>query len=340
MYRTILIAALIVAGYAQSAVAQPNTKAGSVPIIYTTDLYHPHDDPDDHYDLATLFAIHEFDIRAIVIDTGQRGANRPGIPAIQQIMHITGRTVPYSIGLTDNLRTPDDRAEHQPATAQAGVELILRQLRESKTSVTIFTAGSLRDVAAAYNRDPALLQSRLARLYINIGESNGGKEWNVSLDPNAYLRILTSSLPVYWVPCFGTNGYLSQWTFRQGDVLDSAPLALQNYFVYALTKASPTQRGPLKALIEPIPDEIKKKIWNERRNMWCTGAFLHAAGRSNATISFTKVAVQLDDKAATRIISEGNGLQILTFQHGDSTAYTDSMRKILRVLFANIAAPR
>jgi hypothetical protein len=39
-----------------------------VPIIYSSDLYHPPQDPDDTYDLATLFALGEFDIRAIVLD--------------------------------------------------------------------------------------------------------------------------------------------------------------------------------------------------------------------------------------------------------------------------------
>jgi hypothetical protein len=329
--------ALIALASAQFAAAPPNSRQPTVPIIYTTDLYHPHDDPDDHFDLATLFAIPDFDIRAIAIDTGKRGVNRPGIVAIRQMMHITGRTVPYSTGLIENLRSQDDRAEQQTAEAQAGVQLILREIQESKTSVTIFTAGSLRDVAAAYNRDPDLLKTKVARLYVNAGESNGGKEWNVGLDPNAYFRILTSSLPVHWVPCYGANGYLSLWSFRQGDVLDSAPLALQNYLVYALTKATPKERDPMKALMEPISDDVKKKIWAIRRKMWCTGAFLHAAGRKNPTFSFEKVAVQIDDKGNTRIAPDGKGLPILTFRRSDDqAAYEGSMRETLRDLFANI----
>ena len=35
-----------------------------IPIVHYTDLFHPPDDPDDHVDLATLFALPEFDIRA------------------------------------------------------------------------------------------------------------------------------------------------------------------------------------------------------------------------------------------------------------------------------------
>jgi hypothetical protein len=47
--------------------------AEKVPILYSTDLYHPHADPDDHYDLATLFALAEFDIRGIILDNVNGG---------------------------------------------------------------------------------------------------------------------------------------------------------------------------------------------------------------------------------------------------------------------------
>ena len=42
--------------------------AASVPVIYCTDLFHPHDDPDDHFDLATLFALPELEVKAILLD--------------------------------------------------------------------------------------------------------------------------------------------------------------------------------------------------------------------------------------------------------------------------------
>ena len=59
---------LLVTGLATFGAA--GAEPSRVPILYSTDLYHPHDDPDDHFDLLTLFAIPEFDIRGIVIDTG------------------------------------------------------------------------------------------------------------------------------------------------------------------------------------------------------------------------------------------------------------------------------
>ncbi len=327
---------LIVWGSSWPVAARAAQEPNSVPIIYTTDLYHPHDDPDDHFDLVTLFAIPEFDIRAIIIDTGKRGKDRPGILPVKQMMHITGRTVPVATGLVENVRHQGDTGERQPDAVQAGVRLILKVLRESTKPVTIFTTGSLRDVAAAYNRNPALFKTKAGRVYINVGHSCGGPEHNVNLDRHAYVRILGSPLPVYWVPCFGADGYKSHWHFRQGDVLESAPLAVQNFFVYCLTRAKADVRDPIKALAEPIDQAVKEPIWAKTRNMWCTGAFLHAAGRSDPTCGFKKVTVHLDNAGKTRISRPGDGLEIMTFHHADPDAYGQSMRNALRELLGGI----
>jgi len=119
MANRLLTATLITLAWCEATAVAADQ--ASVPIIYTTDLYHPHDDPDDHFDLATLFAIPEFDIRAIVIDTGKRGKDRPGLLPVRQMMHITGRTVPVATGLIENLRHQGDLGERQPAEALAGV---------------------------------------------------------------------------------------------------------------------------------------------------------------------------------------------------------------------------
>lgn len=317
------------------ASGQSRATTGSVPIIYSTDLYHPHQDPDDHFDLVTLFALDEFDLRAIVIDLGKTGANRPGIVPLKQIMHITGRTVPYATGLIENLKSPEDLADDRSDAEEAGVQLIIDAIGKSEQPVTVFCTGSLRDVAAAYNRAPELFRAKVARLYINAGHSGGGREYNVRLDPNAYVRILRSPLPVYWVPCFGSDGYFSRWSFRQGVVLDAAPQAVQSLFVYALTKASPETRDPIAALDEKPAASDRKRIWALQRNMWCTGAFLHAAGRGNDTFSFNKIGVKLDDNGVTTIDPDSD-LKLPTFHRKDETAYANAMRETLRELFAEM----
>jgi len=89
--------------------------ARSVPVIYCTDLFHPHDDPDDHFDLATLYAMPELDIKGVVLDQGRKQLERPGRIPVSQMNKITGRNVPAAIGLADPLNTPNDKALDQPA---------------------------------------------------------------------------------------------------------------------------------------------------------------------------------------------------------------------------------
>ena len=65
-------------------------------------------------------------------------------------------------GLAPKLESTGDSGRKQPAEFQAGVDLILKTLRESDCPVTVVAVGSLRDVAAAYNRDRELC-ARTAR---------------------------------------------------------------------------------------------------------------------------------------------------------------------------------
>ena len=165
---------------ALAADAEP--PAGRIPVIYSTDLLHPHDDPDDHYDLATLFALPELDVRGIVLDLGERQQQRMGRPPVEQILHLAGRRVPYVMGINRPLSTRDDRAADVPQEFQGGIELILSTLRESKEKVVLFTTGSLRDVAAAFNREPELLRAKVRALYFNAGNGPGGRARRVECE--------------------------------------------------------------------------------------------------------------------------------------------------------------
>jgi hypothetical protein len=244
-------------------------------------------DPDDHFDLATLFSIREFEIRGIVLDCGAHQQEAPGEIPVRQILHLTGREVPYAIGLAEPLRRAADNGLGQPEGCQQGVNLILDVLRDSPEKLTVFTTGSLRDVAAAFNREPELLRRKIARLYINIGNPAVGKEsrryeYNVNLDRHAYVCVMQSGLPIYWCPCFhgtiwerGVHG--TYWTFVQRLVLETAPQGLQNWFIFALTK--PNEVDPIAFLSMPQDPARRRTVWETSRNMWCTAPFLHAAGR-------------------------------------------------------------
>jgi hypothetical protein len=141
---------------------------------------------------------------------------------------------------------------------------------------------------------------------------------------------MDSPLPIYWMPCFGADGFQTYWHFQQADVLESAPLAFQNFIVYALAKTPVSERDPIAALADPIAPKVRERIWAESRNMWCTAGFLHAAGLENGTFTFRKVAVHLDNNGTSRVTSGTEGLHITTFHVDDAAAYTASMVKALR----------
>src|SRR5579864_835457 len=93
-----------------------------------------------------------------------------------------------------------------PAFQQQGIELLLKTLRESQVPVNILSFGSLRTIAVAYNRDPALFHGKVGEIYISAGNASSDfsipeVEWNVALDPLALVRMLRSDLPIAIYPC-------------------------------------------------------------------------------------------------------------------------------------------
>jgi len=151
---------------------QSAEKAKPIPVIYCTDLFHPHDDPDDHFDLAMIYAIPELEIKAIILDQGRKQLTKPGRIPVSQINRITGRNVPVAIGLAEKLTGPEDKGLDQPEQFQTGVELLLKTVRESPIPLNIITVGSVRDLAAAFNREPELFREKVARVMSFIGEAS------------------------------------------------------------------------------------------------------------------------------------------------------------------------
>ena len=268
----------------------PETQTRPVPIIYSSDLFHPPDDPDDHYDFAMLFSLQEIEIKAMIFDVASPGRNPEqfGKPALDQMVKITGRSLPpWKIGLRYPLRSPDDKALDQPEEFQGGVELIISTLEKSEEPVVMFLVGSCRDFAVAFNRNPDLLREKVKAVYVNAGNGLKGiqTEWNVSLDPYAYVGLMFSGLPTYWCPCFtdvyqlsSSNDVSAGKAFNtyfvvpnQAELLIFTSAIVKNFFVYALNAS---QEEPLSFL-----DKEQQALPETPRNMWCTGPFLHAAGR-------------------------------------------------------------
>jgi hypothetical protein len=263
-----------------------------VPIIYSSDLFNPPDDPDDHYDLATLFMVPELDVKAFIFDISSMGRKpkEAGIGSLMQISAITGRPMPpYAIGLRHPLVSPDDQAKEQEAEFQGGVDLVLKTLRESKEKVVLCLVGSCRDFAVAYNREPDLLRKKVSAVYISAGNGPSGKqrEHNAGLDPNAYICLLESDLPIYWLPCMprgeykpatkedilekNDNTYNTFYVIHnQAEFLQNTTDRLRNFINYALTRS---REDPMQYL-----ERTPKEVTTSKRWMWSTAAFTHAAG--------------------------------------------------------------
>ena len=281
-------------GGAEAPVANPGSgesdETKRIPMIYSTDLYQPPVDPDDHYDLAILASLEEFELKAIIFDvaTPHRKPNEYGEAALKQMNQITSQPIPsWKVGLRAPLRAPDDKALDQPAESQGGVELILSTLEQSAEPVVMFMVGSCRDFAVAFHRNPELLRQKVKAVYVNAGNGPSGlqTEWNVTLDPNAYIGLMNSGLPIYWCPCFhhefrvcspeevSTGKAFSTFFIvqNQAELLQSSRKEVKNYFAFALSGLQEEPVAFLNQETKPLPETP--------RNMWCTGPFLHAAGR-------------------------------------------------------------
>jgi len=218
----------------------------------------------------------------IVLDQGKKQEARPGRIPVEQMNRLTGRDVPWAKGLSSPLKRPDDKATDQPDRYQKGVRLILESLTRSSEPVTIITVGSLRDVAAACNRRPDLFRRKVAKLLVFIGAADPDvREYNVDLDRNAFVRIMNSGLPVWWVPCFDgglfrNQGNASFWRAKHADLLRDASDRVMSYFVFALRKK--TDPDHLGFLDRKVTAQDRARVLSGTRNLWCAAVFTHVAG--------------------------------------------------------------
>ncbi|MCX6145048.1 MAG: hypothetical protein NTZ35_17735 [Ignavibacteriales bacterium] len=355
--------------YAQSnKPAQP----AKVKLIYSSDLYFPPDDPDDWFDLATLFASPEIDVLGIILDQ-QLYDKRPqsegtGAVALRQMFEISGRTAPYAVGLRTALKSVDDKGIDQAAVCQKGAEMILDLLGKAEGKVVLQTVGTARDIAAAYNRNPGLFRKKVSKVYLNAGIygfPQGRMDVNLEKDRNAFIAIMKSGLPVYWAPCFGESDHETYWQADQGRMLEPASRRLQNYFLYAFSKgtgnigpaAGQTIADPVEFL-NRVPDkDALRKVYGLSRNMWSTASILDAAGlkiyrnkqgeyiasrwpigdftRELKPYSFIKMKVFIDDQGRVHPGKPGN-IEVFVFHKNDPDEYRNSLESILRRRFGGL----
>lgn len=262
--------------------------------LHQTDLFRPHNDPDDHWDLACAFALASLgkaSLAGIMIDypPGAPILNHksdPDVGAVAQLSYITGIHPPVAVGRPEFFSAGRALNGRVPS----GVRMILRQLRTSLDGMYIVVVGAARDLAEALAREPELFEEKCLGIYLNIGSGSPdpslvkAPEWNVKLDPAGYAQIFRAPCPIFWMPClqdeagagdlhsreFGTH-----YRFRQGDILEDLPRSMRNYFGWMYTRDSSSTW--LEALGGDFELLLAAKA-GDYRMMYSTGSFFDLAG--------------------------------------------------------------
>lgn len=271
-------------------------ESAAVPLVYITDLYHSPGDPDDHVDLATLLALPEFDIRAILIDVRpprrpDASPYEPGFIPISQLCYLSGKSFPVAVGPARPLRSTTDSALDRPESEQSAINLLIRVLRESREKVLVNTVGSCRIIAAAFLREPDLFRDRVRAVVVNAGSSgNGPLEHNVGVDVLSYVIVMRSGLPVLWFPCAGSTTNWSSpeasgpnntfYQAPQGPLYANLPTPLRNWLDFALRRSN--RADILRALAESSGNEADSPLNRGVRYLWSTASFVLTGGRTLA----------------------------------------------------------
>lgn len=254
------------------------------PVIMVCDLMRPYDDPDDHWDLATAFALTytgAFDLKGIIIDSPINKAyieqKNPDISAVAMLNYLTGLHVPVTTGSPYPLQNKTDKQLYAPIKDLGGVNFIYNTLSESKEKVKVVITGSSRDVAIAINRFPELFEEKCNGIYLNAGlgldnpyeKSRPG--WNPKLDTEAFHTIFHAPCPVFWLPC-----NVSHYLLKHGNVFPYMSKNMQKFFTFMYEK-QPAENW-FQFLQEPLNDSTINALAEKHRSMFCTVSFFHAAG--------------------------------------------------------------
>ena len=263
---------------------EPETS--KIPLIDITDLYFPGQDLGDNFDIIAAYALEEVDLRAVILDVTEDhrlegGVGRDlGIIPVTQLNYIFDRTVPAAPSPFTRMRSTTDKMEDLPRFQQAGVELLLKTLRESKEKVDIAVFGSARTVAVAFNRDPDLLREKVNLLHLSIGTSAPVQiEWNVALDPLAFVAVLQSGLPIALYPCGAgnldgglaafsydsNNGY---WELANLNFVSKMDPPIRRYLEFAFSGSK--RSDFLRAMETDADPPFDSSSWNRMHRIWET----------------------------------------------------------------------
>jgi len=333
-----------------------------VPMIHSTDLYHIHCDPDDHWDLATVYALAysgNVDLKGILIDYPSRPElGDPDVMGIAQMNYYTGLVVPFVVGSPFPMKSRKDTQSQATNIEIQGVNWLLKTLRESEKPVVINIVGAATNVAVALKKEPELFKKKCKAIYLNAGSANSIKdrklEYNVKLNPLAYAAIFDAPCPVYWMPCttrtnIGEVGeYGTYYRFVQKEILPFLPEKLQNFFVFMLAKK---ESHKWFSYLNGKPEtELLNQFGESVRNMWCTAGFIHAAGKKvspegelipgdsekNPVCSFVPVKASCDDQGYVDWKTDKKPGNRYIFHVDDLNNYQEAMTLAMKELLLQL----
>jgi hypothetical protein len=164
------------------------------------------------------------------------------------------------------------------------VALLLRTLRESSEKVDVLLFGSARAAAVAYNREPELMRAKVRRVHLCAGASSPDfLEWNVMLDPHAFVCLLRSDLPVAIYPCATKEGPFAYgphncfWKLPDLKFIARMDPKLQAYLAFAFTRS--TRMDFLRAVEEAPSAQVLNGFIGRAHNVWETSVWAQVANR-------------------------------------------------------------
>jgi len=210
------------------------------------------------------------------------GPREPGVIPVTQLNYIWGRNISYGVGPFESMQSPSDKMENISAYQSQGVDRLLSTLEKSDSPMDISVFGSLRCLAVAYNRNPALLLEKVRMVHISASSSTPDYlEWNVLLDPHAFVCIMRSALPVTLYPCktgtgaFAPHEFCTFWSLNNLEFVRKMDKRLQCYLSYAFNK---TLRHDFLRAMDEEPTGLDN-FCQHKHNVWETAIWIEMTGR-------------------------------------------------------------
>ncbi|MBE6650181.1 MAG: hypothetical protein E7613_02590 [Ruminococcaceae bacterium] len=337
-------------------------------VILTTDLYHKHADPNDHWNLANMYSLAyqgliRFagimcdDDRTIAEDGSFLHFGDPSVQSVAQLNFITGMAVPVGIGSRRPIKKKEDLDEVLKAGDRiSSVTLLLDTLQRSEDKVDIHMCGSCKDVLIAYKYAPELFEKKCDSIYLNAGTyvKQDPIEYNVSLEPYAYSQIFKIPCNIHWGPCFDELRHpfipskrATFYRVDQREILPCMSERIKKYFSYMYSIVF--DKNWLTYLREPLEEGFFDK-WEDEwcgymRQMWSTPGFLLSAGKEvsldgriidagseEALFTYKPIHVEVDENGYTKW-EDAKESNVYMFENADPELYYNSMTPVIKSLF-------